>query len=249
MNRELEGQVALVTGAAINIGRAIALSLADAGASVAVNTRQSREPAQAVVDEIRAAGGRAGLFMADITDAGAVKAMVDDVVGTFGRLDILVLNASVRREVPFVDMDFDEWRRTMSTTLDGSFHCLKASIPHLIAAGGGNIVTLGGDTTLDGAVRKAHNSAAKAGLAGLGRSLAKELAQFGIRVNMVSPGDIKTTRPAHRTPRPEVPPHIPLGRYGEPDEIAATVRFLCGAGGAFITGQVIHVNGGTLLGN
>jgi 3-oxoacyl-[acyl-carrier protein] reductase len=249
MSKELAGKVALVTGAGKNIGRSIALSLADAGAAIGVNTRSSRAEADQVAGEIRSAGGRAEVFMADIIDPEAVQAMVEGTVKAFGRLDMLVLNASVRREVKFIDMDFAEWRRIMSTSLDASFHCMKACLPHLIAAGGGSIITLGGDTALDGAVGKVHSSAAKTGLAGMGRALAKELAQYNIRVNCVSPGAINTSRPAHRTARPAVPTDIPLARYGEPDEIAATVRFLCGPGGGFITGQVIHVNGGTLLGN
>lgn len=249
MNKELAGKVALVTGAAKNIGRAIALSLADAGAAVAVNTRSSRAEAEQVVAEVRAAGGQAELFIADITDPAQVNAMVEGTVKAFGRLDMLILNASVRREVKFVDMDFAEWERIINTSLHASFHCMKAAVPHLIRAGGGSIVTLGGDTALDGAVGKVHSSAAKSGLTGMGRALAKELAGYDIRVNCVSPGAIATSRPAHRTPRPAVPEGIPLARYGKPEEIAATVRFLCGPGGAFMTGQVLHVNGGTLLGN
>jgi 3-oxoacyl-[acyl-carrier protein] reductase len=135
----------------------------------------------------------------------------------------------------------------MAISLDGSFHCIKACLPPMIAAGGGSIITLGGDTALLGAVRKSHNSAAKNGLIGLTRALAKELAGDGIRVNCVSPGNINTTRPAHRSPRADAKGTIPLGRQGESDEIAAVVRFLCGPGGAFMTGQTIHVNGGQAI--
>ena len=244
---ELSGKVALVTGAGKNIGRAIALALAQGGAAVAVNTRASREDAEKVAREIRDAGGRAAVCMADITDAAQVRAMAESVIRQFGRIDILVLNASVRREVPFVKMDFTEWRRVMSTSLDGSFHCIQACLPSMIEAGGGNIITLAGDNALSGAVGKAHSSAAKAGLTGLTRALAKELAQHGIRVNCVSPGHINTTRPAHRSARPDAHGLIPLGRHGEPEEIAATVRFLCGPGASYITGQTVHVNGGMLM--
>ena len=246
-NIELSGKVALVTGAAKNIGRSIALSLAAGGAAVGVNALSSREEADAVVKEIRDGGGKAELFMADITDAAAVLAMVDGVVKQFGRLDILVLNASYRKETPFVDMTFEEWRRVMSITLDGSFHCIKASLPHLIKSGSGNIVTLGGDNALSGGVGKVNSSTAKNGLVGMTRALAKELAQYGIRVNCVSPGPIDTSRPAYRKESKPVEGRVPLGRKGHPDEIAATVRFVCGAGGGFITGQTIHVNGGTLM--
>lgn len=245
--RELTGKVALVTGGAKNIGRSISIALASAGASVAVNTQNSREEANALVKEIRERGGTAEVFMADIADAAAVKEMGEAVVKRFGRIDILVLNASIRREVLFKDMTFEQWRATMAITLDGSFHCIKACLPSMIAAGGGSIITLGGDTALLGAVRKSHNSAAKNGLIGLTRALAKELAGDGIRVNCVSPGNINTTRPAHRSPRADAKGTIPLGRQGESDEIAAVVRFLCGPGGAFMTGQTIHVNGGQAI--
>ena len=173
--------------------------------------------------------------------------MTGAVARELGKIDILVLNASVRREVPFVDMDFEEWRKVMSTSLDGSFHCIKASLPSMIAAGSGNIIMLAGDTALAGAVGKAHSSAAKSGLVGLTKALAKELAQHGIRVNCVSPGNINTTRPAYRAERPAASGRIPMGRQGEPEEIAATVRFLCTPGAGYITGQTIHVNGGLYM--
>jgi 3-oxoacyl-[acyl-carrier protein] reductase len=244
---ELSGKVALVTGAGRNIGRSIALALAAGGAAVAVNTRASRDDAEKVAREIRDAGGRAAVCMADITDASQVQAMAGEAVRQLGQIDILVLNASVRREVLFTEMDFAEWRRVMSTSLDGSFHCIQACLPSMIEAGGGSIITLAGDNALAGAVGKSHSSAAKAGLTGLTRALAKELAQHGIRVNCVSPGYINTTRPAHRAARPEAHGLIPLGRHGEPDEIAATVRFLCGPGASYITGQTVHVSGGMIM--
>jgi 3-oxoacyl-[acyl-carrier protein] reductase len=245
--RELEGRVALVTGGARNIGKAISLAFAAGGASVAVNTRTSREDADRLVKDIREAGGAAEAYMADIADAAAVNAMTEAVVKRFGRIDILVLNASQRREVPFKDMTFEEWRTTMSITLDGSFHCIKACLPPMIEAGGGNIVTLAGDAVLLGNPGKAHNTAAKNALVGLTRVLAKELAADGIRVNCVSPGSIDTTRPDHRSPRAAAKGAIPVGRWGEPEEIAAVVRFLCGPGGGFITGQTLHVSGGAMM--
>jgi 3-oxoacyl-[acyl-carrier protein] reductase len=245
--RELAGQVALVTGGAKNIGRAISLALAAAGAAVAVNTLRSREDAESVVHEIRAAGGDAEAYIADIADATAVRAMGEAVMKRFGRVDILVLNASQRREMLFKDMTFEEWRNTMSITLDGSFHCIKACLPSMIANRRGNIVTLAGDAVLLGGNRKAHNTTAKNGLVGLTRALAKELAEDGIRVNCVSPGSINTTRPAHRSERADPKGTIPLGRWGESEEIAAAVRFLCGPGGGFITGQTLHVNGGQAI--
>lgn len=245
--RELAGKVALVTGGALNIGRAISLALACAGAAVAVNTRQSREQADGLVAQIRDAGGAAEAYLADIADAAAVSAMAQAVIERFGRIDILVLNASVRKEVLFTDMSFEEWRTVMSITLDGAFHCIKACLPSMIASGGGNIVCLTGDNVLLGGVKKVHNSAAKSGVTGMTHALAKELGEHGIRVNCVSPGQINTTRPAHRSVRADPKGRIPLGRWGESEEIAAAVRFLCGPGGGFITGQTIHVNGGQMM--
>ena len=127
---ELAGKVALVTGASRNIGRCIALSLAAGGAAVVVNARNSKEDAEKVAQEIRGAGGKAEAFMADIVDPKAVNAMVDGAVKRFGRLDFLILNASVRKETPFIDMAFDEWKSLTAVTLDGSFHCAKACLPH-----------------------------------------------------------------------------------------------------------------------
>lgn len=242
--KELSGKTALVTGAAKNIGRAIALELAAAGARIAVNTRVSRAEAEAVADEIRGAGGSAAAFVADIADAAAVRRMQAAVAAELGPVDILVLNASVRREIAFETMAFEDWRQVMSISLDGSFHCIQSVLPDMLKAGRGDIITLIGETALSGAAGKVHSSAAKSGLVGMTRALAREFAARGIRANCVSPGHFDTTRANPRAPRPDAAAHIPLGRYGRPQEIAATVRFLCGPGAGFITGEIIHVNGG-----
>ena len=243
---ELAGKVALVTGGARNIGRAIARALAAGGAAVMVNARSSREDAEQTVALIKAAGGRAVPYFADVTDAREVAAMVEALLGEFGRLDMLVNNAAVRAEVPFADMKLEDWRRVVSTVLDGAFLCTQACLPHLVRAGGGSVVNIGGMTAHKGATGRAHVVAAKAGLAGLTRALAADLAPHDITVNTVVPGTIATIRglpgaperPAHRQGVP------PVGRRGEPDEVAATVRFLCGPGARYITGQSLHVNGG-----
>jgi 3-oxoacyl-[acyl-carrier protein] reductase len=241
---ELAGKVALITGAAKNLGRAIALELAAAGATVAINTRASRAEADTVAAEISAAGGKAAVYMADIADAAAVQRMHAAVSSELGPVDILVLNASVRREIPFMEMSFEEWRQVMGISLDGSFHCIQAVLPGMLKAGRGDVITLGGDTALNGAVGKVHSSAGKSGLAGMTRALAREFGPQGIRFNCVSPGHFNTVRVGNRAARPAATEHIPLSRYGEPNEIAATVRFLCSPGAGFITGQTLHVNGG-----
>jgi 3-oxoacyl-[acyl-carrier protein] reductase len=150
----------------------------------------------------------------------------------------------VRKETAFLDMSFDEWRSLLSITLDGSFHCSKACIPHMIKAGGGAIVTLGGMSALSGAKRRVHGSVGKFGLHGMTRALAKELGEHRIRVNCVAPGQMNTSRAAGRAARPDTAATVPLGRLVEPDEIASIVRFLCSPGAAMISGQLIYVDGG-----
>ena len=237
------GKVALVTGAARNIGRAIAIALAEAGATVAVNARAAKDDAEAVAKEIRDTGGAAEVFMADIADGNAVKGMVDAIVKKFGKVDILVLNASIRKETAFIDMSFDEWRSLLSITLDGSFHCTKACLPSMIAAGGGSIVTLGGMTALSGAARRVHGSVGKHGLWGMTRALAKELGAHHINVNCVAPGQMDTARAAGRSERAPVT-NVPMGRRAEPAEVAAMVRYLCTPAAAMVSGQLIYVDGG-----
>src|SRR4051812_1367032 len=148
---ELAGKVALVTGGARNIGRAIARSLAAGGAAVMVNANTSRAEAEQTVAMIKSAGGRAALHIADVTDARAVAATVDATVKAFGRLDVLVNNAAVRAETPFAKISFEEWRRVLATILDGAFLCTQASLPHLIRAGGGTVINIGGLTAHKGA--------------------------------------------------------------------------------------------------
>ena len=245
--RELAGKVALVTGASRNIGRATAHALAAGGAAVAVNTRASRDNAEKVAAEIRETGGEAGVFMADIADGKAVRAMVESIVERYGRLDILVLNASVRKETPFLEIPYDEWRMIMGISLDGAYYCAQACLPHMIKAGGGSIVTLAGMVSLSGAKRRVHGSVAKHGLVGLTRGIAREFGEYGIRANCVAPGQMNTPRDAQRAPRADPPTAVPLGRRGEPEEIASTVRFLCGPGASYINGQTIQVNGGQMM--
>ena len=243
---ELAGKVALVTGAAKNIGRATALSLAAGGAAVAINTRASKDDAEKVAQEIRAAGGQAEVYVADIAKAGDVKTMTDAILKKFGRIDILVLNASVRSEKDFLDLTYDEWRLPLGITLDGAFYCAQACIPSMIKNGGGAIVTLGGMQSLSGAKQRINGSVAKHGLVGFTRGVAREFGDRNIRANCIAPGTMNTTRAPGRAPRP-APTNIPLGRYGEAEEIASAVRFLAGPSASFLTGQSIQINGGQMM--
>jgi 3-oxoacyl-[acyl-carrier protein] reductase len=245
--QELAGRVALVTGGGRNIGRAIALALATGGAGIAVNVRSNKAEAESVVQEIEAHGGRAMAVVADVADAAAVGAMVAAVAARFGRIDHLINNAALRREKSLDQMSYAEWREVMSVTLDGVFHCVKACLPHLRASGAGAIVNIGGLSAYTGSKRRAHVVTAKAGLIGLTRALAHDLADDHITSNLVSPGLIGTPR-AGPEPQHHLVHSTLTGERGAPEEIAHAVRFLCGPGARYITGQQIHVNGGAYLG-
>lgn len=247
--REFDGKVALVTGGARNIGRAIARSLAAGGADVMVNALHAHADVEQTVRDIEAAGRRAGSHIADVTDPDAVAAMVKATVERFGRIDALVNNAAIRPEQSFGAMPFADWRRVLAVILDGAFLCSQACAPHIARAGGGSIVNIGGETGHRGAAGRAHVVTAKAGLAGMTKALALDLAAERITVNCVVPGRIDTVRtgsgdPAHPAHRPAVPP---IGHLGTPEDVAEIVRMLCGPNARYITGQAIHVNGGAYL--
>ena len=252
MNKEpLASRVALVTGAARNIGREIALSLASSGVAIAVNVRSSVEEGQAVVDEINARNGRALLCVADVAEQSAVHEMIATIEAEWGRLDVLVNNAAVRREAKLDDISATDWHRILSIILDGAFFCSQAALPLLRKSEQAAIVNIGGMTGHSAAANRVHVVTAKAGLAGMTRALAHELAPDGITVNCVAPGMIDTVRrvagsiasPDHRRRH-----HTLLARHGTAADIAQSVVWLTGDGARFVTGQVIHVNGGAYLG-
>jgi 3-oxoacyl-[acyl-carrier protein] reductase len=248
-NNELTGKVAIVTGAGRNIGRAIALALAQDGASVVVNARSNRAEADAVAHEIEVLGGRAMVHIGNVADAAEVQAMADATVEKFGRIDILVNNAALRREKPFAEMSHTEWREILDVTLDGAFHCTKACLPALRSSGAGTIVNIGGLSAHTGARDRAHVVTAKAGIIGFTRALAHDLASDGITVNCVVPGLIGTPRPkGGAEPAHHLTHQTITGARGRPEDVAATVRFLCGPGARYINGQAIHANGGAYLG-
>jgi len=246
--RELEGRVALVTGASRNIGRAIALALAEGGAAVIVNARVSLAEAQGVAREIEAKGGRAHAHVADVTDEAAVARMAEEAQEKFGRLDILVNNAAVRGVSAIDAIDAAEFRRITAIILDGAFICMKACLPALRASGHGAIVNIGGMSGHTGAKGRPHVVAAKMGLVGLTRALAHDLAPDAITVNAVVPGLIETLRTATSGTHSAHADDNLVGRRGRPEEIAAAVRFLAGPDARYITGQDWHVNGGAYLG-
>ena len=242
---DLAGKVALVTGAGRNIGRATARSLAADGASVMVHALTSESRARETVKMIEEEGGKAVCFLADVTDPAQVDALVQTTVGTFGRLDILVNNHTIRGHKSILELPYDEWRQLMKVVLDGTWLCCKAAAPHMIEAGGGTIITFGGQGAIQGQRGGTHSSAAKLGIVGMTKALALDLAPHGITANCIVPGLIDTLGPddevRHTTAK------TPLGRIGRPDEIAAMIRMLCGPEIRYMTGQTLHMNGGGLM--
>lgn len=247
MGAALAGKVALVTGAGKNIGRTIALTLARDGAKVVVNGRADAAAIAAVAAEIRAAGGSAEAVLADVSDPDAVARLV----AQSGPVDILVCNAGLRRQTPFLEMSLAEWREILSVALDGAFILSRAVLPGMVARGGGSIVALSGISTHVGTPNRAHVSASKAGLEGLMRAIAVEFAPQGIRANCVAPGAVDTARGASAGAMPQGLARdggIPMRRKASVEEIASVVRMLAGPEGGYVTGQTIHVNGGSFLG-
>jgi 3-oxoacyl-[acyl-carrier protein] reductase len=248
-NKELTGKVAIVTGAGRNIGRAIALALARAGASVVVNVRSNQIEAEGVVREIEASGSKAVAVLGDIGDEKTADRLAETALKRFGRIDMLVNNAALRREKPIDDMSYAEWREVMDVILDGTFRCVHACLPALKKSGG-SIINIGGMSAHIGSKDRAHVITAKAALVGFSRALAHDLAGDKITANCVVPGAIDTTRPASsQNPAHHLTHGTITGERGKAEDVAAMVRYLCGPGGRYVTGQTIHVSGGAYLGS
>lgn len=245
--RALDGKVAVVTGSARNIGRAIAHGLARQGAAVVVHGQQDREAAQSVRRELEEAGAKAIVHLGDVRDEQACRDLVDAAVCEFGRLDILVCNAAIRRHKPFLETSFSEWREVLAVDLDGVFLMTRAAAPHIVDAGGGSIVCLGGSPSHLGTRGRSHVCAAKMGVVGLTRVLANELGPLGVNVNVVAPGHVDTARGASAGQMSTVRSGRPIDRMAKPEEIAAMVCHLCLPESRYVTGQTIHVNGGMLF--
>jgi 3-oxoacyl-[acyl-carrier protein] reductase len=246
MDLDLRGRVALVTGGASGVGREIALTLAAEGAAVAVNFHRSGDTAAAIVGEINANGGRAIAIGADVGDRDAVNTMIARVVGELGRLDILVNNAGLALRQRFSETTPADWQRQIDAGLYGAIHCIHAAASHLEAARDGRIVSLVGDSSRVGEAGLAIVAAARAGVIGLTKSVAREFGRFGTTANVVSLGLVETAHHAEwvEANRERLVRLYPLRRLGRPEDVAPLVALLASRQGGWITGQVISVSGG-----
>ena len=245
----LDGKTALVTGASRGIGRAIALCLAAEGARVAINYAGNVKAAEEVKAAIEAAGGTAILCQADIADSAAVEAMVANVVKEFGTIDILVNNAGITRDTLLMRMKDEDFAKVLDTNLKGVFYCTKAVSKLMMKKRSGRIVNMASVVGLVGNAGQTNYAAAKAGVIGFSKSAAKELASRGITVNVVAPGFIGTDMTAGlpESVKEKMLTDIPLGRMGEPEDVANAVLFLASDQASYITGQVVNVDGGMVM--
>jgi 3-oxoacyl-[acyl-carrier protein] reductase len=247
--RNLEGRTALISGSGRNIGRAMALALASAGADIVVNVRQNVEEGEEVAAAVRELGSKAIVVTGDVSKVEDVRALFDQAVSELGPVHILVNNAAVRPHQPFLEITPEDWNWVLGIGLNGAFHCAQAAIPGMIEAGWGRIINISGRDGFSGILNRAHGVTVKAGIHGFTKALALEFGPQGINVNTVVPGLIQTTRPKEWYPTlsyEERSKGIPVRHPGSVEDIAATVRFLISEGD-YITGQAVHVNGGEFL--
>jgi 3-oxoacyl-[acyl-carrier protein] reductase len=247
-SKQLDGQVAIVTGASRGIGRAVAIALASEGAKVVVNYASSSQAADAVVAEIQGMGSEAIAVQADVGQADQVEALFNAVMEQWGRIDVLVNNAGIARDTLLIRMKVEDWQAVIDLNLTGVFLCTKAASKVMLKQRSGRIINVTSVVGEMGNPGQGNYSASKAGVIGFTKSIAKEVASRGITVNAVAPGFIATDMTADLKVGDEILKMIPLGRYGQPEEVAGLIRFLAAdAAAAYITGQVMNVDGGMVM--
>lgn len=244
--RRLEDRVALVTGASRGIGAAVAMRLAAEGARVAINYAGRADAAAEVVSRVEAAGGQAVALQADVSDSASCAALVSAVIERFGTLDVLVNNAGITRDGLLVRMSDEDWQRVIDTNLSGAFYLTRAAAKVMMKTRSGSIINMASVVGIAGNAGQVNYAAAKAGLIGLTKSVARELASRRVRVNAVAPGFIETdmTGALSDTTREAIASTIAMNRFGVPEDIAAAVAFLASDDASYITGQVLAVDGG-----
>jgi 3-oxoacyl-[acyl-carrier protein] reductase len=249
MSENRERRVVIVTGATRGIGRAIAVQLATDGFNIVVNYRGDEEPAKALVDELQSHGVEARAIRADITNADEVAGLIEGTIAAFGKLDVLINNAGITRDMLLMRMSEEDWDAVLTTNLKGAFLCSKAAIRPMIRQRSGSIVNLTSVIGLVGNAGQANYAAAKAGLVGFTKSLAKEVGSRGITVNAVAPGFIETrlTDVLSDEIKELSIKQIPLGRFGTPEDVAEAVSFLVSPAARYITGHTLSVDGGLFM--
>ena len=246
---DLSGTTALVTGGTRGIGRAVVLALAAAGAKVAFTYRASSDAADALVAELESNGTEAFGIQAEAADPAAAEAAVAAVVERWGRIDALVVNAGITRDGLMIRMTAADWQAVIDTNLTGAFHVCKAAYRPMMKQRSGSIVTLSSVVGVTGNAGQANYAASKAGLIGFTKSLAQELAGRGVRANVVAPGYIATdmTAAVSEKAMEGIAAQIPLGKAGSPEDVAGAVVWLCSPAAAYVTGHVLHVDGGMAM--
>ncbi|HZY65670.1 MAG TPA: 3-oxoacyl-[acyl-carrier-protein] reductase [Rubrobacteraceae bacterium] len=244
----IDGAVAVVTGASRGLGRAIADELGQGGAKVVVNYSRSQEPAEELVEHLKESGTEAVAVQADVSDAEQAERLINETIEQFDRIDILVNNAGINRDKTLKKLSVEDWDTVVQTDLNSAFYTVHAALPQMMEQGSGSIINMSSFVGEAGNIGQANYAAAKAGLLGFTKTAAQELARYGITVNAICPGFIETDMVANipEEAREKLLKTVPLGRFGKPEEIARAVRYLV-EDGDYITGQSLDINGGVYI--